>query len=121
MARRRSAGLGLLAAVVLLGLNLRTVVASLPPLLDTIRADLGMSGTAAGLLTALPVLCFGALAPVVPRLVRRLAIERLLAGCAVVTAAALALRGAGGAAPLFAGTLLRRRRAWRSPRRRCRR
>ena len=106
MASRRSAGLGLLAAVVLLGLNLRTVVASLPPLLDTIRADLGMSGTAAGLLTALPVLCFGAFAPVVPRLVRRLAIERLLAGCAVVTAAALALRGAGGAAPLFAGTLL---------------
>ena len=106
MASRRSAGLGLLAAVVLLGLNLRTVVASLPPLLDTIRADLGMSGTAAGLLTALPVLCFGALAPVVPRLVRRLAIERLLAGCAVVTAAALALRGAGGAAALFAGTLV---------------
>ena len=106
MASRRSAGLGLLAAVVLLGLNLRTVVASLPPLLDTIRADLGMSGTAAGLLTALPVLCFGAFAPVVPRLVRRLAIERLLAGCAVVTAAALALRGAGGAAALFAGTLL---------------
>ena len=106
MASRRSAGLGLLAAVVLLGLNLRTVVASLPPLLDTIRADLGMSATAAGLLTALPVLCFGAFAPVVPRLVRRLAVERLLAGCAVVTAAALALRGAGGAAALFAGTLL---------------
>ena len=106
MATRRSAGLGLLAAVVLLGLNLRTVVASLPPLLDTIRADLGMSGTAAGLLTALPVLCFGGFALVVPRLVRRLAIERLLAGCAVVTAAALALRGAGGAPALFAGTLL---------------
>jgi MFS transporter, CP family, cyanate transporter len=106
VASRRSAGFGLLAAVVLLGLNLRTVVASLPPLLDTIRADLGMSGTAAGLLTALPVLCFGAFAPVVPRLVRRLAVERLLAGCAVVTAVALALRGAGGAAALFAGTLL---------------
>ena len=66
------AGLGLLAAVVLLGLNLRTAVASLPPLLDTIRADLGLSGTAAGVLTALPVLCFGALAPVVPRLVAAL-------------------------------------------------
>ena len=33
---------GLLVAVVLLGLNLRTVVASLPPLLDGIRADLGL-------------------------------------------------------------------------------
>jgi CP family cyanate transporter-like MFS transporter len=70
-----------------------------------VRADLGLSGTAAGVLTALPVLCFGAFAPVVPRLVRRVAIERVLAGCALVTAAALALRGAGGVAPLFLGTL----------------
>jgi MFS transporter, CP family, cyanate transporter len=57
-------------------------------------------------LTALPVLCFGAFAPVVPRLVRRVAIERVLVGCALVTAAALALRGAGGVGPLFAGTLI---------------
>jgi CP family cyanate transporter-like MFS transporter len=56
-------------------------------------------------LTALPVLCFGAFAPLVPRLARRFAIERLLAVCALVTGAALALRGAGGAAALFAGTL----------------
>jgi MFS transporter, CP family, cyanate transporter len=103
--RRPKAAL-LLAAVVLLGLNLRTVVASLPPLLDTIRADLGMSATAGGLLTALPVLCFGAFAPVVPRLVRRFAIERVLVACALGTAAALALRGAGGTAALFTGTLL---------------
>jgi CP family cyanate transporter-like MFS transporter len=79
-------------------------VASLPPLLDTVRADLGLSGTAAGLLAALPVLCFGAFAPVVPRLVRRFPIERLLSACALVTGAALALRGAGGTAALFAGT-----------------
>jgi len=98
--------LRLLVAVVLLGLNLRTVVASLPPLLDTVRADLGLSGTVAGVLTALPVLCFGAFAPVVPRLVRRVAIERVLAACALLTGAALALRGAGGVAPLFAGTLV---------------
>jgi CP family cyanate transporter-like MFS transporter len=87
-------------------LNLRTAVASLPPLLDTIRADLALSATAAGVLTALPVLCFGAFAPLVPRLVRRVAIERLLAVCALVTGAALALRGAGGVAALFAGTLV---------------
>jgi MFS transporter, CP family, cyanate transporter len=105
-APRRLDGALLLAAVVLLGLNLRTAVGSLPPLLDTIRAQLGMSGTAGGLLSALPVLCFGVFAPIVPRLVRRFAIERLLVACAVVTAAALALRGAGGVAALFAGTLL---------------
>ena len=106
VAVRRSAALGVLAAVVLLGVNLRTGVASLPPLLDDIRADLGLSGAAAGVLTALPVLAFGVLAPLAPRLTRRHPIERLLAVCALLTAAALALRGAGGVAPLFAGTLL---------------
>ena len=40
----------MLAAVVLLGVNLRTAVASLPPLLDEVRGDLGLSGTAAGVL-----------------------------------------------------------------------
>ena len=113
------AALGALAAVVLLGLNLRTGVASLPPLLDDVRADLRLSGTAAGVLTALPVLAFGTFAPFVPRLVRRLAIERLLALCAAVTCAALALRGAGGRPRCTPG------RCWpapasRSRRRRCR-
>ena len=97
---------GVLAAVVLLGLNLRTAVASLPPLLETVRADLGLSGTAAGVLTALPVLAFGVLAPAVPRLARRFAIERVLTACAALTGVALALRGAGGVPALFAGTLL---------------
>jgi MFS transporter, CP family, cyanate transporter len=70
-----------------------------------VRADLGLSGTVAGVLTALPVLCFGVFAPLVPRLVRLVAIERLLAACALLTAVALALRGAGGVAALFLGTL----------------
>ena len=54
---------GVMAAIVLLALNLRTLVAGLPPLLDDIRDDLGLSGLAGGLLTALPVLGFGAFAP----------------------------------------------------------
>jgi CP family cyanate transporter-like MFS transporter len=71
-----------------------------------IRDDLGLSATAAGLLTTLPVLCFGALAPVVPRLARRVPIERLLAACAAVTAVAALVRGSGSVAALFAGSCL---------------
>jgi MFS transporter, CP family, cyanate transporter len=89
-----------------MGLNLRPLFASLPPLLDDVRADLGLSAAAAGLLTTGPVLCLGALAPLGPRLVRRMPVERLLVGCGLLTALGLALRGAGGTAPLFAGTLL---------------
>jgi CP family cyanate transporter-like MFS transporter len=93
-------------AIVLLGVNLRTVIASLPPLLPAIRADLGLSATIAGLLTTLPVLCFGALAPAARRIARRLPLEATLAACAAVTAAAAGLRGAGTVAALFAGSVL---------------
>jgi CP family cyanate transporter-like MFS transporter len=71
-----------------------------------VRADLGLSATVAGLLTTLPVICFGALAPVAPRLAHRISLERILAACAALTTAAAALRGAGGTAALFAGSVL---------------
>jgi CP family cyanate transporter-like MFS transporter len=96
----------LLLAVVLLGVNLRTVIASLPPLLPTIRQSLGLSSLLAGLLTTLPVACFGALALAAPVLARRIALERLLLACLALTAAAASLRGVGGVAGLFAGSVL---------------
>ena len=72
----------LVLAVVLLALNMRTVIASLPPLLADVRDDLGLSATVAGLLTTLPVVCFGAFAFLTPRLARRYPVERVLAACA---------------------------------------
>ncbi len=92
--------------VVLIGLNLRPLFASLPPLLHDVRTDLGLSATAAGLLTTGPLLCLGALAPLGPRIARRVAVERLLVACALLTAAGCGARGLGGAAPLYLGTLL---------------
>ncbi len=109
VARPRSgerALLGVMVAIILLALNLRTLVASLPPLLDDIRADLGLSGLAGGLLTTLPVLGFGAFAPLAPRLSRRVSIERLLVACALLTAVAAGVRGSGGVAPLYVGCAL---------------
>jgi CP family cyanate transporter-like MFS transporter len=92
--------------VVLIGLNLRPLFASLPPLLHDVRADLGLSAAAAGLLTTGPLLCLGILAPLGPRIARRVAVERLLVACALATAAGCGARGLGGTAPLFGGTLL---------------
>ena len=94
------------AAIVLLGANLRAVFSSLPPLLEDVRAELGLSAAAAGLLTTLPLLCFGLLAPVAPALIRRISIEQLLGACLALTALGAALRGVGGTAGLFAGTLV---------------
>ena len=94
------------AAVVLAGLNLRMVFASLPPLLERVRADLGLGAGVAGLLTTGPLLCFGGFALLAPRLARRVPIERLLAVCLALTGAGTAVRGLGGTAGLFAGTIL---------------
>jgi MFS transporter, CP family, cyanate transporter len=102
----RSSARVLLAAVVLAGLNLRTVFASLPPLLDDVRADLGLSAGVAGLLTTGPVVCFGLFAPFAPRLARRVAIEKLLVALALLTTLGTGARGLGGTGALFAGTLL---------------
>jgi CP family cyanate transporter-like MFS transporter len=99
------AGTGTLLAVVLLSINLRTLFASLPPLLAEVRAEFGLSAGVAGLLTTGPVLCLGALGPFAPRLARRISIEWLIVACGLVTAAGMLLRGTGSLAALFAGTM----------------
>jgi len=71
-----------------------------------VRADLGLSAAAAGLLTTGPLLCLGVLAPLGPRIARRMPVERLLVACALATAAGVGARGLGGTAALYAGTLL---------------
>jgi len=82
------------------------VFSSLPPLLEDVRAELGLSAAAAGLLTTLPLLCFGLLAPLAPALIRRVSIEQLLAACVGLTAVGAGFRGIGGVTGLFAGTLV---------------
>ena len=52
--------------------NLRTSIASVPPLVGTIASDLHLSSAWIGALTTLPVLCMGLFAPVAQRLGARL-------------------------------------------------
>ncbi|MCO1659794.1 CynX/NimT family MFS transporter [Pseudonocardia humida] len=93
-------------SIVLVAANLRPAVVAVGPLLGEIQADQGLSGTAAGVLTALPVLCFGLLAPLAPVAARRVGIERVLLGAVLVLCAGIAVRSAGGVVALFAGTVL---------------
>jgi CP family cyanate transporter-like MFS transporter len=100
--RRR---LALLAgAIVFTAVNLRTAVASVPPLLDELRVDVPLSTTAAGALTTLPVICMATGAPVAPALARRIGTETAVAGLALAVAAGVLLRLVPGTVPLFAGT-----------------
>ena len=105
-ARTRRGEVWLAVGVILLALNLRPLVVAIAPLLQVIRADTGMSATAAELLTTVPVLCFGLLAPFAPVLGRRLGIEpALLAAMLVILLGDLA-RLAPWPVALFGGTVL---------------
>lgn len=102
----RRGGLVTAFAVLLLAANLRPPVVGVAPLVDQAREELGVSSGVAGLLTSLPVLCFGLLAPVAPRLARRWGLERLLVAALLVLAAGTALRLVGVLAVILAGSVL---------------
>jgi MFS transporter, CP family, cyanate transporter len=93
-------------AIVIVASNLRPAVVGVSPLLPEIQASEQLSATAAGILTALPVLCFGLLAPAAPALARRLGIERALLAALVLLIVGFVVRSSGPLAALFAGTVL---------------
>ncbi len=105
MSLRRPLGAGAVVAIVLAALNLRPGVVAVSPLLGEILAEEGLSATAGGVLTTLPVLCFGILAPVAPGLARRVGLERALFGSLVLLCLGFALRLVPGIGPLLVGTL----------------
>ena len=87
--------------------NLRTVMASVPPLVQTISDDLGLSNAAMGALTTLPVLCMGVFAPSAQRLAARVGAAGAVELAAACLAVGTALRFFGGQVwPLYAGTFV---------------
>ena len=96
----------LAVGLVLTGFNLRIAVASVPPLLADLERNPGMSSTVAGLLTSLPVLCFGTLAVAAPSLARRIGAEGALLLALGAMMGGVGVRGAGSTAALFAGTAI---------------
>jgi MFS transporter, CP family, cyanate transporter len=91
----------LLLAIVLVAVNLRAALASLPPLVHTIQTDLGLSGAGAGLLTTLPVLCMGVFAPVSQRLAHAIGREATVGVALLSLLLGLLLRLAGSVLPLL--------------------
>jgi len=104
--RSRAATVAVVLAIVAVALNQRPAVVAVAPVLGDLRADTGLSAAMAGLLTAVPVLCFGAFAPFAPRLARRIGLQTAVALSLLLLAAGIALRLLPPVALLYAGSLI---------------
>ncbi|WP_330291990.1 CynX/NimT family MFS transporter [Streptomyces sp. NBC_00576] len=87
--------------IVLSALNLRPAITSLGALLEEVRDGLGMSGTAAGVLTSVPPFCFALFGVMAPRLARRFGVGAVVCAGMAAIAAGLAIRPWTGTAAGF--------------------
>jgi MFS transporter, CP family, cyanate transporter len=85
-----------LVGVVLLSVNLRPAAVSVGPVLDEIRAGLGMGPVSAGVLTSLPVLSFAVFGALAPLAARRVGPHRVTLLALLAVVAGLAGRAAVG-------------------------
>jgi CP family cyanate transporter-like MFS transporter len=92
--------------IIFVGFNLRTAIASLPPVFPELSAQLGLSATAITVLATIPVVCFGLFSGVAAPLSRRFGEERVLLASLSLVAAGLVLRGALPRILLYPGTVL---------------
>ncbi|WP_422749939.1 CynX/NimT family MFS transporter [Mycobacterium sp. WMMD1722] len=90
----------------LVAANLRPVVVAVAPLVGDIKAETGWSSAVVGLLTTLPVLVFGLVAPLAPRAAARYGIERTVFGALAVLVLGAAVRLLPDSSALFAGSAL---------------
>jgi CP family cyanate transporter-like MFS transporter len=96
----------LVAAILLLAVNLRGPLVAVSAVVDPIRADLGIDAATAGLLTSLPVLCFGLATPLASAFLARAGLARGVLVALAVLLAGVVVRSLDGLAAAITGTLL---------------
>ncbi|BFO20337.1 CynX/NimT family MFS transporter [Streptomyces sp. KM77-8] len=97
----------LVLGIVLAAFNLRPAITSLGALLEEVRDGLGMSGSVAGLLTSVPLLCFAVFGVAAPRLARRFGAGAVVCAGMVAIGAGLLIRPyVGGTAAFLGATAL---------------
>ena len=104
--RRPTPTILLCLGLVLVALNLRPTIAGFGPLLNQIQGELQVSASTLSLLTTIPLLCFGALAPLAALLVRRYSTETVVLVCVLTIALGAGLRVGPSLPWIFLGTLL---------------
>lgn len=95
----------LITGIILVSFNLRPALSGIGPLITDIRAATGLSNSALGLLTTLPLLCFGILSSVTPWFTRRIGLEGTVAFALFALTSGLLLRVPGSVPFLYTGTI----------------
>jgi MFS transporter, CP family, cyanate transporter len=96
----------LVIGVLVLAVNLRVAITSLPPIFPELESALHVSASTLALLAAVPVLCFGVFSGAGAPLSRRFGEERVLGLSLALLAAGLLLRSLSPAVLLFPGTIV---------------
>ena len=102
----RAAAVLLTVGIMVLAVNLRAAITSLPPVFPELSAALHLSSASITVLAAVPVVCFGLFSGLAAPLSRGLGEERVLLAALLLLAAGLLLRGALPGAMLFPGSVL---------------
>ncbi|MBO0678686.1 MFS transporter [Mycolicibacterium sp. S2-37] len=93
-------------AIMLVSANLRPAVVAVAPLVGEIKAATGWSSAVTGLLTTLPVLVFGLVAPLAPWAAARFGIERTVLASLAFLVVGAAVRVLPDPVALFGGSAL---------------
>jgi len=96
----------LVAGILVLALNLRAAITSLPPVFPELQSALHIPASSLALLAAIPVLCFGVFSGTAAPLSRRFGEERVLGAALLLLAVGLLLRGLSPTLLLFPGTVV---------------
>lgn len=95
----------LILGIFLLGACMRTPITSIPSMLNSIADGIGVKSTSLGILTTLPLICFGLISPFVPKISAKLGNEVTIALTMILLTAGSYLR-IFNISSLFIGTLL---------------
>ncbi|EMM4084080.1 MFS transporter [Shigella flexneri] len=96
----------LLLALIVLGMNLRSPLTAVPPVLQPLLHDLKLNATLTGLLTSIPVLCFGTLTPIISVLISKIGINKSMWLTLIGASIGILLRPYTGEIGILAGTFI---------------
>lgn len=96
----------LVVAIILIASNLRPAITSVGPIIDLLRESLSLSNFSIGILTSLPLIAFGIMSPIVPKLSMKYTNETTMIAGMIILVVGLVIRSIAFVPLLFIGTIL---------------